>query len=659
MADLTNKPRLIYDGDCGFCRRWVARWQVTIGEDLIYEPYQQAARRYPDIPVEQFKRAVHLIEPDGTVRRGAAAVFATIGRVPGRGASWWLYRRVPGVRPVSELAYRIVAVNRRPVGWLATLLWGRDLRPARHVHTRAIYLRLLAVIYAIAIGSLWVQIHGLIGSEGILPAGEYLSAAHEEFGAAAYWHLPTLGWISTSDIALHGLCAAGMLLAVLLLFGIASGPVLLGMWAIYLSLAVVGQAFLSFQWDTLLLETVFVSMFWASWRIRRSDTPEPAPPASGRWLVRLLLFKLMFLSGATKLLSGDVAWWDLTALDVHYQTQPLTTWIGWYAHHLPGAWQQACVLVMFVIEIIVPWCVFAPRRVRHLGCVVLILFQLAIAATGNYGFFNLLTIVLCIGLLDDRAFSWLAPKRQKHDDEPAPVAKPAPWTVALRGICAALILLVSALVFFGEMAGTMRGQQLAMGTGAERHPLPQAVVSVLDSVDRRVLNWSQPMVQSSLGPFRTINGYGLFRDMTAERIEIVIEGSNDGRSWQAYEFRWKPGDISRRPGFVAPHMPRLDWQMWFAALDLRGQGYWVDRLMRRLLEGSEDVLELLGDNPFADGPPRYVRLVLWRYEFTDAETQRTTGQWWRRRRMGAMRPIRGVDTVVLESGAAGAYTGSF
>jgi hypothetical protein len=154
--------------------------------------------------------------------------------------------------------------------------------------------------------------------------------------------------------------------------------------------------------------------------------------------------------------------------------------------------------------------------------------------------------------------------------------------------------------------------------------------AVLGLADRVVLSWGQPTILKWIDPFRSINGYGLFRSMTTSRPEIVIEGSADGRTWTEYVFRWKPGDLDRRPGIVAPHMPRLDWQMWFAALNPQRARPWLERTMLRLLEGEPSVLALLDENPFADAAPRYVRLVLYRYEFAPPGGD----AWWTREQVG-------------------------
>ena len=146
--------------------------------------------------------------------------------------------------------------------------------------------------------------------------------------------------------------------------------------------------------------------------------------------------------------------------------------------------------------------------------------------------------------------------------------------------------------------------------------------------------------------FQSVNNYGLFRRMTTTRPEIVVEGSVDGRTWLAYEFKWKPGDVHRRPPFVAPHQPRLDWQMWFAALGSaqRTRGQWFLEFSKRLLEGSPDVLALIEHNPFADEPPRFLRATLYDYHFTDWKTRRADGTWWKRQRIRQYLPV-----VSLES----------
>ena len=634
MSDTTAHdeiPRLVYDGECGFCERWVARWRSQTQGRVIYEPYQGARDRLAGLTEDELRRAVHLIEPGGRVTRGAQAVFRAWSYAPGsRGFPLRAYRYFPGFAAVSEAVYRLVAGNRRGFSVLSGLLWGPDPRPSSYLLAAAVFLRLLGVVYLIAFVSLWTQVHGLIGSRGVLPVAQLLEAAQSRWGLERYWILPTLCWFNAGDVSLHLQCGLGVAASVLLMVNVAPVVVLVVLWFLYLSLTVAGQVFLSFQWDVLLLEAGFLAVFLAPLRlVPRPATARP-PPGWGVFLQRFLLFKLMFLSGVTKLLSGDPTWRGLTALDFHYQTQPIPIWTSWYAHALPAWFGKTSVAGMFVIELAVPFLIFGPRRVRHLACVLLVLFQALIAATGNYGFFNLLTAVLCVLLLDDRLLRRFLPGRLSAWVDGAPPLGPRHgWRHVVCVTACAALLVISGLALVREMVRSARPDKL--------HPW---VVSALDTGDSLLLSWAGPLVLDPLAPLRTINGYGLFRVMTTQRPEIVVEGSRNGWEWRPYGFRWKPGDLKRRPRFVAPHQPRLDWQMWFAALSPRGSAHWLGSLMQRLLEGSPAVLGLLEENPFPGQPPRYIRLVYYRYRFTTPAVKRDTGAWWRRYRQGVLtRPV--------------------
>ena len=609
-----DRPVLVYDADCGFCRRCVARWRDRTGDRVEY------------VASRETRAAVELLMPDGDNRDGAEAVFEALRHAPGEGWKLWAYRRVPGVGPLARRVYQFVADHRRGFSSLTTLLSGRDPSPPTFALGAWLFLRGLGVIFGIAFVSLWVQVDGLVGSSGIMPVAEFLAAASEQLGAERYWRLPTLCWIDSGDAFLHGLCAAGVVLSVLLAAGLAPMPVLALLWLVYLSLSVAGQTFLSFQWDILLLEAGFTGLFLAALRPWPAGPSRRRPPAGGLWLVRLLLFKLMFLSGVTKLLSGDPVWRDLTALPVHYQTQPLPTWIGWYAFQGPAWFHHASVVSMYVIEIGLPFLVFGPRRVRHLAGLGLVLFQILIASTGNYCFFNALTVLLCVPLFDDRFLTRLAPRRFAGRFDGLPrwsCGRPA--RVAMLA-AVTIVSITSGLTLLREMVRTQR-----------RNQLPGVVVFALEMSDRLVLTPASPLLRLA-DPLRTISGYGLFRVMTTTRPEIIVEGSDDGVTWRAYEFRWKPGAPDRRPRFVAPHQPRLDWQMWFAALHPQGHAWWLQRLTERLLAGSAEVLDLIGENPFPDRPPRFVRMTYYRYRFTDPATRARTGAWWERELIGVIMP---------------------
>jgi hypothetical protein len=277
----------------------------------------------------------------------------------------------------------------------------------------------------------------------------------------------------------------------------------------------------------------------------------------------------------------------------------------------------------YATEWIVPIFIFATRFLRHVACALLIGLQIVIEATGNFGFFNLLSIVLCVPLLDDRLLSSMSPARWVNvqsfrQSERKQVSN---WYL----VPLVLICVVSCLTFVREMAWTVN-----------REALPRSVVWMLDTTDRVLLSWGQRYILRWTNPFHTINGYGLFRVMTTERPEIVIEVSNDGSQWYEQEFRWKPGDLKRRPPIVAPHQPRLDWQMWFGALNPRGSADWLHALMQRILDGSPQVGRLLKPSPLPSntGPPRYVRLMYYRYEFTDWNER--GGNWWKRTKVGQL-----------------------
>jgi hypothetical protein len=468
---------------------------------------------------------------------------------------------------------------------------------------------LLGVAYLFAFWSLGQQILGLIGHDGILPAAEYMADVKDWVDATGvgfdrYRLVPTLCWLATSDAFLQGLAACGVVLAAMLIAGIASVAVLPLLWILYLSLTVVSGDFLAFQWDGLLLETGLLAVLVAptGWRHRYGDSFDPPPIA--RWLIWLLLFRLMFGSGLVKLASGDPSWRELTAMAVHYETQPLPTPLAWYVAQLPLWFHRMSTALVIAIELIVPCASVVGGRWRWLAAVIMIALQVLIAMTGNYAFFNLLTIALCMMLLDDSSLRRVA------------VALPA-TSVTVRPRRNWLTTAAAVVI------GTLSIARLASQAGFE--------VAMLRSVGEAV------------GPLRSVNSYGLFAVMTTTRPEIVVEGSLDGIAWRAYEFRYKPGEVRRRPPWIAPFQPRLDWQMWFAALNRYEEERWFQRFSARLLEGSPSVAALMANDPFPGKPPRYVRAALYRYRFSGTSPDATGGAWWVRERMGEYAPVVSLD----------------
>ena len=498
------------------------------------------------------------------------------------------------------------------------------------VRTRQLYFRGLGLIYLLAFLSLWSQIHGLIGTQGILPVEKYFKLAQEKLGDNAWQQLPSLCWLASSDLMLHGWCLLGVGLSVALFFGLAPRLILVLLWLTYLSLSVAGQAFLSFQWDSLLLEMTVCSILYAprGFRLDWLTAQEPRPIA--RWLLWGLAFKLMFLSGITKLLSGDWAWSDGTALQYHYFTQPIPSWVSWHFAQLPQSVHQASLMVMFAIELPLTFLVFTGKYGRIVFGLATIALMLLIEATGNFGFFNLQTIVLAIPLLNDQILSkitsWI-PRRltwsQPQNPEVPPVTADPIWRRVIAVCIGSLILAASGLTLVREMVRTQQADKM-----------PAVVVSTLNIADRLLLSWGEPWVLNRLAPYRTINGYGLFRVMTTHRPEIILEISQDATTWESCEFPYKPGSVDRPPPIVAPHMPRLDWQMWFAGLNPRGNEYWLFGLSQRILEGSPSIARLMGRPDLVANPPRYVRWSYYEYKFSTPEQRHATGAWWSRSHSG-------------------------
>jgi predicted DCC family thiol-disulfide oxidoreductase YuxK len=582
-------PTLVYDGDCAICRYWVTYWQGLVNGRVAFRPYQQAAADFPTIPVRAFERSIQLIEPDGRVYSGAAATFRVLRFAPGRAAWWWCYAHLPGAAAASEWAYAFLARRRGLLSGFTKLLWGPALEAERYELVSWVFLRLFGAIYVAAFASLGVQILGLIGHQGILPVSDFLEAARQALGSSAYRYLPTLFWVNSSDTALIAGTIAGVLLGLLVVADRWVRPALILLYALYLSYAYAGQDFMGFQWDSLLLEVGFLAIFLSG---------------GSRiivWLFRWLLFRYVFLAGAVKLLSGDPTWHGLTALEYHFWTQPLPTPLAWYAAQLP-AWALAGgTAAALAVELGCIFLIFMPRRLRAAAALSVLLLQLLIVLTGNYNFFNLLTMLLCVFLFDDAALRRLIPRRLASSAQ-----RRAPHPARMATVIATVLALIVVPVGLDRIWQT----------------LVRADLPVLGAVTRLV------------APLQIVNPYGLFAVMTTTRPEIVLEGSEDGEHWREYVFRYKPGPLSRPALWNIPHQPRLDWQMWFAALGTVQENPWIANLALRLLEGSPSVLGLLYSNPFADGPPHYVRAQLYEYRFADRPTRLQTGQWWVRRSEG-------------------------
>ncbi|PTL83099.1 lipase maturation factor family protein [Vitiosangium sp. GDMCC 1.1324] len=503
--------------------------------------------------------------------------------------------RTPGYLPTRRPRRRARRVTRL-LGWLA----GRSVAPPHHRLVRQVFLRALGGIYLIAFTSLGRQVRGLYGSRGILPMRDLLTSPRlKALGRDRFLQLPSLFWLDASDKTLVRGIRAGQALSLAVMLGLAPQAALTGLWALYLSYVSAGREFLSFQWDVLLLEMGLLGILSAPAGLRPGPgRSEPSAAQVALW--RALVFRLYFGSGVSKLESGDETWRKLTACDYYYETEPLPNRGGYYAHHLPERVQKLSTLTVLALETVGPFLAFAPRPLRLAGFWLFSGLQGVLIATGNYGFFNVQALVLGLWLLDDAALRRLLPS--------PPPAKPRPlW----------------------RMLGAWLPAMPLLALGANE------ILARFDRTRRLSPRWLDRL-EMRARPLRIVNPYGLFAVMTVRRPEISVEGSDDGETWSEYTFRYKVSDPTRAPRQVAPHQPRVDWQMWFAALS--SPPIWVLALLLRLLEGAPDVLKLFARNPFPEHPPRYIRAVLYDYRMTDLETRRRTGAWWTRERVGLYLP---------------------
>jgi len=589
------RPVLIYDGDCGFCGYWARYWQKLTGERVVYRPYQEVAAQYPAIARADFQRAVQYISPEGQRASAAEASFLTLSHARGKGLWLWLYRKLPGFGWLAERAYAFTAAHRPAFFHISRLLWGGDYEPPRYELVSFLFLRGFGLIYLAAFLSFAVQAKGLIGSHGVLPLAELIDAVTASTGRERFWLMPMVFWWNSSDLAIRAACWAGVAFSLLLTCNLLPRLSLLLLYVLYLSLLYAGQVFMTYQWDTFLLEGGFLALLLSIARM------------PGIWLLRWLLFRFMFMSGMVKLLSGDPNWWNLSALSYHFLTQPLPTPLAWYAAHLPASALKIATAAVFSIELGLPFLIFAPRRLRFCAAFGILLLQVCILITGNYNWFNIQTMLLCLPLFDDAALRKLLPSRLLRL-VPAPSAATQPRRLAAVGVgTLTLLIVICSLV------------EMDMRFGGN----PPAPMQALDRC---------------FEPLHLVSSYGLFAVMTTRRDEIVIEGSADGSEWREYEFRYKPGDLARRPRWNIPHQPRLDWQMWFAALDDPRRLPWFWRLLQRLLENEPSVTALLQSNPFPDQPPVYVRAWFYDYGFAD-DAAKTRGMWWRRQSLGPYFPV--------------------
>ncbi|RAP31256.1 hypothetical protein DID78_01765 [Candidatus Marinamargulisbacteria bacterium SCGC AG-343-D04] len=438
----------------------------------------------------------------------------------------------------------------------------------------------LGVIYAIAFISLMLQFDGLYGEGGILPFSDILSTLKRS--GLSWFDVPHI-FVSTHSAYFWGALWMGLGVSVCMVAGIFPVITTSMAWIIYVSFVMVGQVFMSFQWDILLCEIGFLSI-WACPCIKhwkKSNTF--SPPNLVLWAFYGCCFRLMLASGLVKFLSGDPLWPSLEALSFHYYTQPLPHVLSWYAHQLPSWVDKLSLIIMFIIECGVPFLIFISHRTRKIAAYSIFFLMGMISLTGNYTFFNLLTALLAVTLLYS--------KEQKSEKQ---VQAHKQMTRIRSGVAIAILVLsimTEGLRFFPRVFSPMS------------------------------------TIVTQCRPFLLCNTYGLFASMTRTRDELEILASQDGQTWKPYHFKYKPNSNADIPKWVWPHQPRLDWQCWFVSLQGYSRQSWINNLVEGLFVKKEDIESLFSSIPFKD-PPSYIVLTTRAYRFTTMSEKKETGQWW-------------------------------
>ena len=422
--------------------------------------------------------------------------------------------------------------------------------------------------------------------------------------------VPSLFWVDHSDAALRAVAWAGFALSCVVAAGYANAVLMAALWLLYASIVHVGQDWYGYGWEIQLIETGFLAIFLCPLLDGR-PFPRRAPPLVVLWLFRWLIFRIMLGAGLIKL-RGDPAWRDLTALYYHFETQPIPNPLSRSFHFLPHPLLQAGVVFNHVAELAAPWLVLGPRMLRRLGGAAIVLFQSTLLLSGNLSFLNWLTIVPALACFDDAVWSKLLPRALvERARRAAENARPSPAMARTSWALAALVGVLS-------------------------------VGPVLNMLS------SQQIMNTSFTPLALVNTYGAFGSVGRERLNVVFEGSDaaepdEQAEWKPYPYRALPVDVERRPPQVAPYQPRLDWQMWFAAMGSPERYPWTLHLVWKLLHNDPGALSLLGENPFPERPPRYVRAMLYRYRFAAPGE----GAWWKREPLGLWLPPLSADDARL------------
>lgn len=469
---------------------------------------------------------------------------------------------------------------------------GDFLSSPQYHFARLIFERSLGALYFIAFLSAFNQFTALLGDKGLLPVRDFLKLT-------TFRESPTLFHWKYSDGLLKSVCLLGMILSLLITFGvIGSGPILVHMvsWLViyflYLSIVNVGQDFYSFGWETMILEAGYFAAFMGPEWV----TPSWIPILILRWM----LLRTEMGAGLIKL-RGDPCWRDFTCLYYHHETQPLPNPLSRTFHHAPKWIHRFGVGFSHFCQLVAPIGLFFPQPIALIAGSFLIFHQLILVVSGNYSWLNWLTIVL--GFLT-------IPSDQMIILENRPL-----WFEAIQHFVLLQAIFLS------------------------REPF----VNLCSKNQYMNYCWNR---------WHLVGTYGAFGSVTKERYEIVLEGSTsddplDEANWKEYSFRGKPVELNRVPPVVAPYHLRLDWMIWFLPftvnvhnkkIHVRGHRLWFIRLMLKLLENDSSLLKLFRKNPFGSSPPKWVRAKFYQYHFTTVEEKRLSKNVWKREYLGEFCP---------------------
>tara|TARA_A100000164_G_scaffold238246_1_gene211639 strand:- start:409 stop:2445 length:2037 start_codon:yes stop_codon:yes gene_type:complete len=543
---------MVWDGDCAFCKKFAHRFQKVSKNTVEFIPNQNLHKKYPGAPKYDYQNSVYFLTKEGFTN-GAEAIFNFYNIV---GKKWpkKVYENSSFLANFLEFLYRLVASNRKIFSLLGEIFYGDNFLPDTYKISSWVFGRSLGLVSIIAFLSLFIQSDLLISSKGVIPFVSELNQIESfitksNLDISKWYAKPTLLWLFQNDLWLNTILMIGILASLTLFIGIMPHISILVAYVCYLSATVVSEPFLNFQWDALLLETFFLSIFFVPWKIFDKKNDHECPSRIGRWLLWLLIIKLMFQSGLVKFtffgIDGANTWRNLTALNYHYWTQPIPSWISYYIDKLPLFFDKISLLFTYFCELIVPFLIFFPRRIKRLSGLVLILFQFLIIMTGNYGFFNFLTIVICFTLFDDQYLKYFFSRWYNYDNSTENVELYHEKFKYILSILVFICFISTTIIFVKrDIKGSNYNQ----------------VISTEQSSDfeKQILELAQVS--------RSMNAYGLFRVMTKTRPEIKIELQSINGQWHPVLFKYKPGNERKRPPFFFPHMPRLDWQIWFEAL---------------------------------------------------------------------------------------------